>query len=88
MLDYVNSDKLEYISDVRNRYEGCKVLMINMDISDMENIQGIVCAVSRSRDSFDELCDLKGKFAEQGVLTMILGSYGGGFIGVQHEVRQ
>ena len=61
--------------------------MVNMDLSDMQNLRGSGYAVSRSKESFDELCQLKGELTKGGILTMLLGTYNGGMVGVQYEVK-
>lgn len=85
-LEYVKSNKIELLDDVRNKYANCKILLTNMDISDMQHIRGMVYAISRSRESFKALCELQGVLEQnkQYGITMIAGGYGGGFVGVQY----
>ena len=75
MLEYVqNNSEFEYKDDVIKKYPDCKVLLTDVDISDIEHIRGIVYAISRSADSFDEICELSDEMGKKR-LTMIVGSY-------------
>lgn len=80
MLKYINSTKLEHVNDVRNKYDHCKVLMTDLDISDMSDITGYVYAISTSEDTFNEICEKYGELHDEGKLVMIVGSYCDGFI--------
>lgn len=88
MIDYKNSTKVEYIDDVRSQYPNCKVLITQVDLTDMENVKGIVYAISTSRDTYDLLCIEKGNLMQQGIMSMIIGSYGGFGVGIQYESKR
>ena len=72
--------------DILDSYPNCKCLIIN--INSIEDITGNLYAVSPTIDSFDEICEYADKFANNGVLCIIVGSYNGDGIGVQYEVNK
>ena len=82
-------DKKRYTTEeVRNKYPGCKVLMINLDISDMNNITGEIAYVSENKDTFDNIFEEQKKYESETCLTMVVGSYkDGGALGVLYRVK-
>ena len=53
----------------------------------MSGIQGYISAISDADDSFNELCEEEEQYRNQGIQTIIIGSYeNGGGIGVQYEL--
>lgn len=83
MLKIVKSKKRLYIGDVREQNQNCKVLVSDLNTTNMEHVTGCVYAISTTPESFVELCKLKGKLLDSNNCAMIVGSYGGGDIGVQ-----
>lgn len=88
MLEYINSNKVELLYDIRKKYPKCKILLSCVDLTDMSNVKGKVYAISHTKDTFDKLCELQGELENKGIMAMITGSYDGGTLGVQYEVRK
>lgn len=78
MLEYIKSNKLEHICDVRSKYPYCRVLLKDFDTA---NMSGIVYAVSSSTESFKQLCAEQDALIYNGVPAMIVGSYAADAVG-------
>ena len=86
MIELVDSSKVEPIDDIREAYPNFKVLLTNVDFSDMSHIGGSVYKISKSSDSFRDLCVEREELEREGASVMIIGSYNNGVgIGVQYE---
>ena len=57
-------------------------MYIVKDIKDINNISGVLMAVSTSRDSYKDICIIRKKLSDAGEDCALLGSYNGGSIGV------
>lgn len=76
MLKYIKSNKVEPIENIRNRFDGCKVLVIELDETDVTHLQGKVYAVSETVESYDEIYAAQRNLAQRGVTSTIVGCYG------------
>lgn len=57
-------------------------MYILKDIKDINNIRGILMAVSTSRDSYKDICIIRKKLSDAGEDCVLLGSYNGGSMGI------
>lgn len=74
MLEYINSDEMISIDEVENEYSGCKYLLVDVN-NDFSNFKGKLYCVSRSHDSFEELCNEDRRLTNSGRTTALLGIY-------------
>ena len=87
MLKKINDLQELSLSAAREQYPKSKIIFVITDMTDMSDIQGKVFMVSDSDDSFDDLCMEDRKLRDQGMQTIIAGSYeNGGAIDVQYAV--
>lgn len=61
---------------------------VNAMFKDINNISGVLVAVSTSKDSYRDICILRKKLEDADVDCALLGSYNGGKIGVLNESRR
>ena len=88
MIELVDSSKVEPIDKIMESYPSAKVLLLDVDASDISHVKGAVYKVSRSADEFDALCVEQDNLIRQGKSAMIVGSYSDwGDVGVQYEVN-
>ena len=71
--------------EVRKKYPNSMYILKNVE--DVNNVRGILIAVSTSRDSYRDICILRKKLADSKIDCALLGSYNGGRIGVLNENR-
>ncbi len=87
MLKKIENRQILSLHSARESYPKSKIIFVITDMSDMSDIKGRVVMVSDSDDSFDELCTEDRALRNQGMQTIIAGSYeNGGAIGVQYAV--
>lgn len=85
MLILIKSDKLQTPKSIEQEYPHCKFLFT--DFTDVNDMIGHLYAVSETKDSFREICELADKLTDEGVCSIVMGEYGDGGmkIGVQRE---
>ena len=92
MIEIIDSKEIKSVEEIRNTFNGKKVLVIidkEAFEKDKLHIRGTVYAVSADVDSYDELVDKKWELEHNNKFTVIVGSYGGGMdIGLQYEIRK
>ena len=71
--------------EVRKKYPNSMYILKNVE--DVNNVRGILIAVSTSRDSYRDICILRKELADSKIDCTLLGSYNGGRIGVLNENR-
>ena len=77
------------LDEAGKKYPGCKVLMINVDISDMNNITGEIAYISENKDTLGDLIEVKKKYESENCITLITGMYRDSFsFGVIYDVTQ
>ena len=87
MLERIDDDSILSVNDARAKYPRSKVLFVITDMSNMSDIKGYIFMVSRGSSTYDALCDEGEKLQNNGLQTIILGSYeNGGAVGVQYEL--
>lgn len=82
MLKMINSNERVHLQDMYNKYFGCRFLLVDLDISDMSDITGILYCVSDSIDTYNDLVNENYKYKEKNnnSLTMIAGFYDEGSV--------
>ena len=80
MLNVINNDTLITEQEVKEKYPNSMYIM--RDIKDVNNVAGVLVAVSTSKDSYRDICVLRKELADKGQDCALLGSYNGGNIGV------
>ena len=80
MLEIINSNVVENLDDIYNRYPKCMILVQDMYDNCRGTTTAKIYAVSRSDSSYLELCDLNRRMHSEGCNTSILGDYEEGFI--------
>ena len=80
MLKIINSEQVMSDREVFQLYPNSMFLL--QDVTDPNNIQGRLLAVSTSRDSYRDICIKRKELTDQGIDCALLGSYNGGAIGV------
>lgn len=89
MVQVVNSQELQSVTDIYNQYRNCKVLIRDFVREDGSVTKGYVYAVSTSSDSFVNLFDYKDKLKDENIDCMLIGSYNnGGGIGIQYVIQK
>lgn len=89
MLTILNEPERRDAETIRSEYPKCKFLLINIDISKLQDLDGNLYCISDSKSSFKEICSLSREFSTNGVRNIIMGDYeDGGALGVQYEYRQ
>ncbi|MBR1738110.1 MAG: hypothetical protein IJ736_14040 [Firmicutes bacterium] len=90
MLRILDCEEVVHLNSIRDNYPDSKILFLITDMSDMSDIKGKVYAVSESRESFDEICELSTRLLkEKSTQNVLIGNYkNGGGIGVQFEVKE
>lgn len=73
MVEYPNKEQILNLSEVEEIYPNCRVLLKDVDMSDISNVKGTVYAISHSTESFDELCDIYDRLFDDGNNTIIAG---------------
>ena len=87
MLIKINTRQVLSLNTARAKYPKSKILFAITDMTNMSDIKGNVFMVSDDDASFDDLCREDRKLRDQGMQTIIAGSYeNGGAIGVQYEI--
>ena len=87
MIKYIKSNEREPISNIRNKFHNKKVLVTDLDLTDMNNITGCVYAISNETSDYDKLCKEKNNINKY-KSSMLVGSYNnGGAIGVQYSIE-
>lgn len=75
--------------EIREEYPKCKFLLINIDITHLQDLDGNLYCISDSKSSFNEICSLSKKFSKDGICNIIMGDYeDGGALGVQYEYKE
>lgn len=88
MLRILDEQKKREAEEIRGEYPNCKFLIINIDMTNLEELEGNLYCVSDSKISFHEICELSKKFTMQGVKNIVMGDYrDGGALGVQYEAK-
>ena len=87
MLKILQNNKIETPKEIEAKYPHSKYILT--DFNDLSDMKGHLYAVSRDRQSFDELCVLSDKLSDEGKVCIIMGEYdtGGIMLGVQSEIK-
>lgn len=88
MITIINSDKIENLTDIENRYPGHKILLRDFYDDCNGNRIGVVYAVSSCIDSYDKLVDLSLELYDKGYDAVIVGYYEEAFISIQYEHKR
>ncbi|MDE7477382.1 MAG: hypothetical protein K2M91_05440 [Lachnospiraceae bacterium] len=86
MLKILDEKILRTDDEIEDMYRDCKYLCIIDSWDKIGENNGYLYCVSTSKESFDELYDVRDKLRDEGKCCVIGGSYNnGGAIGVQYE---
>lgn len=89
MLKILDEQVRRDAEEIRDKYPKCKFLLINIDITNLQNLDGNLYCISDSKASFSEICMMSKKFSKDGVYNIIMGDYeDGGALGVQYEYKE
>lgn len=87
MIRYINNKQRVDMYQAMDMYKNCKVILSDLDMTDLENITGMTYAYSDDYKDFKKLCDMKNELNKDKP-AMIVGSYNnGGAVGVQYEIE-
>lgn len=86
MLKVINDKRIISLDMARNEYPKTKKIFVITDMSNFADIKGYLYMISEDNNSFQDLCSENLKLCDEGIQTIIIGSYeNGGAIGVQYE---
>ena len=80
MLEYVKSEVAENLEDVYTKYPKCMFVVLDMNDDWHGTTTVKVYAVSRSDESYIELCELNKELFNKGFNSSILGDYEEGYV--------
>ena len=80
MFRVMSDSRIVTEQEVKEKYPNS--MYIIQDIKDVNNVAGILVAVSTSKDSYRDICVLRKEMADKGLDCALLGSYNGGKTGV------
>ena len=88
MLKILDEKTLRTDSDIEELYEDCKYLCIIDTYYKLADNNGYLYCVSTSKDSYDQLYEIRSRLMKEGKGCVIGGSYNnGGVVGVQYECK-
>ena len=80
MFKIINDNRIISEQEVKRAYPNSMYIL--QDIKDVNDVKGILVAVSTTKDSYRDLCLLRKELSDKNIDCALLGSYNGGNVGV------
>lgn len=75
MIKIVDKKNIELVDNIRDTCDYSKVLIVDIDMSDMENLKGRYYAVSDNKEDEEKLYEMRNHFQDNNSIAMVVGSY-------------
>lgn len=75
MIKVINSKEIEFVDAIRDTCNYSKILIVDIDMSDMENLKGRYYAVSDNKEDEEKLYEMRNNFQDNNSIAMVVDSY-------------